>query len=99
MSFMEPEIIHGTWYEIETNNGTWFVPVDLIGEPENNFEEKLVQYTEGTKVYSWNIKEGYGARLSARGYLDCTDWSVFDTEEEAREFLIDTYDVEENEFD
>lgn len=26
---------------------------------------------------------GYGVRLSAPGYLDCTEWEVFDTEAEA----------------
>jgi hypothetical protein len=26
---------------------------------------------------------GYGVRLSASGYLDCTEWEVFDTEAEA----------------
>ena len=34
---------------------------------------------------------GYGARLSAPGYLDCTDWCVFDTEQEARDYLDDMY--------
>ena len=34
---------------------------------------------------------GYGARLSAPGYLDCTDWAVFDTEDEAVEYLAEEY--------
>ena len=36
-------------------------------------------------------KSGYGARLSASGYLDCTDWAVFDTREEAEAYLVETY--------
>jgi len=32
------------------------------------------------------------ARLSASGYLDCTDWSgPFETLEQAAQYLIDTY--------
>mgnify|MGYP003375598234 CR=1 FL=1 len=35
---------------------------------------------------------GYLVRLSASGYMDCTDWiGPFDTEEEAWEALVDTY--------
>lgn len=34
----------------------------------------------------------YYCRLSARGYLDCTDWSgPFDSIAESAQFLIDTY--------
>ena len=41
---------------------------------------------------------GYGARLSAPGYLDCTEWAVFETEDEAREYLEEMYpDDEEDE--
>ena len=32
---------------------------------------------------------GYGARYSAPGYLDCTEWTVFDTEAEAMRFLAE----------
>lgn len=36
--------------------------------------------------------EGYYCRLSASGYLDCTDWSgPFETLEESAQYLIDTY--------
>lgn len=35
---------------------------------------------------------GYGARLSAPGYLDCTDWVVFPSEEEANDYLLDLDD-------
>jgi hypothetical protein len=35
--------------------------------------------------------EGHGARLSMPGYMDCTEWTVFDTREEAAQYLLDTY--------
>jgi hypothetical protein len=37
--------------------------------------------------------DGWGARLSAPGYADCTEWAVHETEEEAREYLADAYDL------
>jgi len=36
--------------------------------------------------------DGFYGRLSANGYLDCTDWSgPFSSVKEAAEFLIETY--------
>lgn len=38
---------------------------------------------------------GWFCRLSAPGYMDCTEWSgPFDTEDEAREHLAETYDID-----
>ena len=48
-------------------------------------------------VTSIQLIEGYGARLSAPGYMDCTAWTVFKTREEAEEFLREEYEVEEEE--
>jgi hypothetical protein len=102
------------WYEIETNAGTWFVDVADVdgGRFAKDLEEGLVldtwaletlskdylQYTEGSRLEGLSVREGYGARLSAPGYLDCTDWSVFDTAEEAEKYLAENYpDDEEDE--
>ena len=39
-------------------------------------------------------EKGWWARLSASGYLDCTDWhGPFPGLEEARNCIVDTYDV------
>lgn len=40
---------------------------------------------------------GFGARLSAPGYLDCTEWCVFETEEEANAYLEENYGDDEGE--
>ena len=48
-------------------------------------------------VTSIQLVEGYGARLSAPGYMDSTSWTVFKTRDEAEEFLREEYDVEEEE--
>lgn len=34
---------------------------------------------------------GFGARLDAPGYMDCTEWTVYDTAAEAARALLDMY--------
>ena len=52
-------------------------------------------YCENTKFWELAFVDGFGARFSAPGYLDCTDWSVFDTEAEAIKYLLDQH-LEDN---
>jgi len=81
MPFMEPEIRFGRWIEIEGPHGIEFYPYEVF--------EDIKPYYEGPD-FEINVIEGYGARFSAPGlYLDCTDWVVFDTEEEARKYLAE----------
>lgn len=91
MAFMEPDIVFGEWYEVETTHGTEWVPADLGGP------DSLQDYCEGTIQEVKGPIEGWGARLSASGYMDCTDWTVFSTEEEARAYLEETYGTDEEE--
>jgi len=87
--FMIPDIEEGDWHKVDGTAGTsWF--------PADNFtaDEATTEYDgEADTVETIH---GYGARLSAPGYLDCTDWTVFATYEEAARYLVDTYgnDVE-----
>lgn len=46
---------------------------------------------EPADIVSAERKTGYGARLSAPGYLDCTEWTLFDTELEAIKYIVETY--------
>lgn len=93
------------WIRVETTHGTeWVDSASLSlfvrdsdtkthamsGRERADTIKKIQPYTEGTPM-SWENFKGYGARLSAPGYLDCTEWTVFDTEEEAREYLAETY--------
>jgi hypothetical protein len=39
------------------------------------------------------LRQGFGARLSSPGYLDCTPWLVFDTHKEAKDYLAETYEL------
>ena len=52
----------------------------------------LLDYCENRECWSVELREGWGARLTAPGYLDCTPWSVFDTREEAEASLRDQED-------
>jgi hypothetical protein len=78
-----------SWWRVETSVGTEFLSVDLIGK-EPAVSGALEDYCEG-KVQTWELIKGFGARLSAPGYMDCTEWAVFETEEEAEQYLEDNY--------
>lgn len=93
MSFMEPQVQHGRWYKVDTSLGTWFVPYEVVGDVGDD-KDKLHMYTDGGEIYEFEIVEGWGARLSAPGYLDCTEWCVFETEEAAVEYLAEEYGEE-----
>jgi hypothetical protein len=108
MSFMKPEIIEDYWWEVETSNGTEFVPGGLIRDEcvklgefydRDNCEwfddvaNELATYCESKDIEEFRLIKGWGARLSAPGYMDRTDWSVFDTREEAADYLRETYEV------
>lgn len=96
MSHMKPQVVFDEWWEVETDDGTVFIPFDLIGD--NPIPIDFLKYIESDKPPApdaYEIVNGYGARLSAPGYLDCTEWTVFDTENQARQHLKEMYDVDE----
>lgn len=96
MSFMQPQIVFDEWWKVETDDGTLFLPVDVVGDGALKPID-FIPYIESGKPPApdaYDLIEGYGARLSAPGYLDCTEWVVFATEAEAEEYLKETYDAE-----
>ena len=107
MAFMQPDIQHCDYFACDTSIGTEYVPADVIRLPFSVdftaggiFDEDSVHwpkllaalypYCEGTLVEVCP-KTGWLARLSAPGYMDCTDWSPYDTEEEAVAGLKEMY--------
>lgn len=46
-----------------------------------------LQHVKPNNMTTVSIRYAYGARFSAPGYMDCTDWTLFDTREEAEDFL------------
>lgn len=91
---MNPEIKFGMYFEVETNHGSEIVPSDVCGRTAATHVEALLNYLEGKPMDEdelCEVKEGYLARMSAPGYLDCTEWSAFKTEKEAKDFLEEAY--------
>ena len=99
MSFMQPEICQSSFYSVETNYGTEIIPVSscgILADTDDEWtDEQLADhfgdYIEGNTVYSAELKSGWLYRLSAPGYMDCTDTGSADTEAEAISDLLDTY--------
>lgn len=89
---MQPEIYHGKAWLVETYNGTEVVPDDLVSLPDSlDGDEMLCEgikqlqpFCEGAiiEVPDYPIS-GWLVRLTMPGYLDCTEWSLFETEQEA----------------
>lgn len=93
-SFMRPYIEHGDYFKVNTSAGTEIVPCDVIGRTMNVHVDALLNYLEGTPddpEELCEVQTGWLARMSAPGYMDCTDWSAHASEDDARAFLLDTY--------
>lgn len=104
MAFMSEEITDlQTWVEIDGTHGITAIPYDLLSASQVNavtetkydvseltLNEELGDFYEG-RIQSVSLRQGYGARLSASGYMDCTEWSVFDCVDAAKEYLADMY--------
>jgi len=98
-----------SWLQVETSVGTEFVPVSdtglyvrdshtqthhLTDNERSTIIARISPYCEGTPQ-QWETIMGYGARLSAPGYLDCTEWTVFDSIAEAEAYLEEMYGDDE----
>lgn len=97
MGFMQPEVIGPTeWWMVDTTSGIQWVQCEFVGR-ENVKAVDLLDYLEDTfsaeDIIRWESQSGYGARLSAPGFLDCTPWSVFETVEAARSSLIEEHNL------
>lgn len=109
-SFMQPEIDHTFYYEVETSHGTWIVPegvgyFPIIPQEDYTYTDEHPEWESIEVAFhdfigSGRIKEvtpkiGWIARLSTPGCMDCTDWSAHDTEQEAIDYLEETYGGDE----
>lgn len=106
--FMMPQIVQDKWAIVDTCEGIYCISITECGEPSAwqgstvdfgiclaNVASYYADYIPCSvdDVTEISQRTGYGARLSASGYMDCTEWTVFDTEMEAIEFLIETYET------
>lgn len=82
-NFMQIETYQGHFQRINnTNEGDILTPEKYAEYPGN--EEAAAAY--GVEPEDVETVFGWFARLSAPGYMDCTDWiGPYDTEEEAVE--------------
>ena len=90
MSFMKPEITGPEhWLEIEpmSNHESELV---LLSDYDVADTIDRVLKDDGDEV-TFTLRAGYGARLSAPGYMDCTDFAIYDSAAEAAQALIDDY--------
>ena len=89
--FMKPEILFGDWIVVD----------DRYGEQVGCYPASMFNADEVNKLHSsdplvhdvFTVVEKYGVRLSAPGYLDCTEWTLCATAAEAKEYLVDTFDL------
>jgi hypothetical protein len=103
MAFMQRQIEQGDAYGIDTPNGLHIIPADIarVGKGQS-WRDVFAMYIEGDIAEAYGIEyrqDVWMYRLSAPGYLDCTEWGWADTEEEAEQKLSDLYgdDDEEDE--
>lgn len=87
---MQPEIFKGSYYEVDTSEGIEILPLDAVGEIRDlaSMQELLICreiYSEEEEALE--IKQGWLARLTMPGYLDSTEWTAHETEQEALEYL------------
>jgi hypothetical protein len=94
MAFMLPVIEHGAWFVLDGDQGGCVVPVDVVGDVATDDVAAFADYyTIGGSIDSVERREGWCSRLSAPGFMDATDWTLHDTEAEARAYLRETHEV------
>ena len=69
--------------------GHWDASEDVPGW--DALERAISPYVEGSSIQTISPKIGWLARMSAPGYMDCTDWTAHDSEAEAMAYLVDNY--------
>ncbi len=89
MSFMQPQITHEHFQIIETTKEGTIVTPEVCAEYPGNDDAAKAYDVEPSDV---SIVFGWGARLSAPGFMDCTEWVVFDTKKEAAEHLLEMFE-------
>lgn len=89
MPHMIPFYDRMTCFRVETTHGTELVPCDVANL------DNLADYLEGRQIEDdVETVTGIFCRLSAPGYMDCTDWAgPFATLDDAMEFITDQYGV------
>jgi len=94
MSFMRPEYVQRSFWMVETRNTT-----ALCDNRDDAMAEvcRILKDNEDTASITLYItlhKDKLWARLSAPGYLDCTEWAgPFESRHEAEGYIWITYEA------
>ncbi|KAF1042231.1 MAG: hypothetical protein GAK35_02845 [Herbaspirillum frisingense] len=91
---MRKDIYHGGFFAVDTTAGTEVVPADLIGRTCSTHVEALLNYLEGSPLDPDELaeyREGWLARMTMPGYLDCTAWGAYQSEAAAHVAMDEMY--------
>lgn len=96
MGFMQPQVWKTKWVTLDGDQGGISLPFEQLSPDEQKAAidgpvSVFADYYPDGEPLSMHMRVGWGARLSAPGYLDCTEWVVFEDEWDAREYLEMTY--------
>lgn len=82
---MITQIIEGVWFKIKTREGVVYIPkTKIVGGADFPTTAQLERYVDGKTVLSAKEIKGHGVRLNIPTGPE--EWTVFDTEEQAKEF-------------
>ena len=101
MGFMRPIAEKMTVYRVDTDAGTFNVPADALFSGDFDARgrvrrDKIIAYTEGSKVFSVRKVRGWFAHLSAPGYMDQTEWDgPYKTKKKALDAVKGAYEVDD----
>lgn len=81
---MVPDYEKGEWYHVQMEGGHFWMPsYQFDKEPS----VKDIEAFCGLPYFSHEKVSGWGARMYDAGDGDCTDWVVFDTQDEAKAYI------------
>jgi hypothetical protein len=82
---LEPEYYEGPWVEVDGKHGS-------VHRPDDGYsaDEYRSYGDDPIAAVTWH-RHGVLCRLSAPGCLDCVEWTAFETQTDAEEYLIETY--------
>lgn len=65
--------------------------LDVARDFSDHFSQFVNPFLEDDLLFSAEVETGYGARLSAPGYMDCTEWTIHSSPTAAINYIRDTY--------
>lgn len=105
--FMQPDVYETDYLYVDGPYGGEIIPCDVVDydpsqwpkqgdcEDDRTVPAELRDYCQNKWAYEIVRKHGWVGRMSAPGYLDCTDWIGGESEREVRDQLADMYGDED----